>query len=107
MSTYTLGFVVGDFDCIETKLPGENTLIRVFTCKGKSERGRFALQHAAKLLPYYTKYYGAKYPLPKLDLMAISDFPIGIILSCSSFNFAFVSKRKLFNLQLMLWSAGD
>ena len=34
------------------------------------ERGAFALDAAAHILPYYNSYFGTPYPLPKLDLIA-------------------------------------
>lgn len=40
-------------------------------------QGRFALDCAAKILPYYKGYFGSAYPLPKLDLIAIPDFASG------------------------------
>ena len=31
-----------------------------------------------KCLPFYKNYFGIGYPLPKLDLIAIPDFVIGL-----------------------------
>ncbi len=45
--------------------------IRVVTTKGKAETGRYALESAEKILHYYDEYFGLKFPLPKLDLIAI------------------------------------
>ena len=30
-----------------------------------------------KTLPFYSDYFGIKYPLPKMDLIAIPDFAAG------------------------------
>ena len=35
------------------------------------------LQIAKKTLPFYNKYFGISYLLPKMDLIAIPDFAIG------------------------------
>jgi puromycin-sensitive aminopeptidase len=76
MSTYLLAFIVGEFDKIEARTTTD-TLVRVFTAPGKAEEGRFALDVAVKTLPYYARYFGVGYPLPKLDMVAIPDFSAG------------------------------
>jgi len=76
MSTYLLAFVVGQMKSIEAK--GDNdTLVRVWTTEGQENRGRFALDTAVDLLEYYNQYFGIKYPLEKLDHIAIPDFAAG------------------------------
>ena len=39
--------------------------------RARARKGRFALDNAVKLLAYYNDYFGVKYPLPKLDLIAV------------------------------------
>src|SRR3989440_10196791 len=69
MSSYLNVFVAGELDLIETKAAG--TQIRVIATKGKSEWGRYALESTAQILQYYNDYFGIRYPLPKLDQIAI------------------------------------
>lgn len=76
MSTYLVALVIGEFDYVETT-SADGVLCRVYTPPGKKEQGRFALDVAAKVLPYYKEYFGIAYPLPKLDLIAIADFSAG------------------------------
>ncbi|XP_069490760.1 puromycin-sensitive aminopeptidase [Ambystoma mexicanum] len=76
MSTYLLAFVVGEYDFVETK-SSDGVIVRVYTPTGKSEQGRFALEVAAKTLPFYKEYFNVPYPLPKIDLIAIADFAAG------------------------------
>uniref|UniRef100_A0A2C9JWJ6 Aminopeptidase n=1 Tax=Biomphalaria glabrata TaxID=6526 RepID=A0A2C9JWJ6_BIOGL len=76
MSTYLVAFVVGDYDYLEA-VDEDDVLVRVYTPKGKQEQGRFALDVAVKTLPFYKKYFGIAYPLPKVDLIAIADFSAG------------------------------
>lgn len=76
MSTYLVAVVVGHFDYIEDKT-NDGVVVRVYTLPTKQEQGRFALEVATKVLQYYHEYFGIKYPLPKLDLIAISDFACG------------------------------
>ncbi|MBI2019080.1 M1 family metallopeptidase [Candidatus Daviesbacteria bacterium] len=76
MSAYLLAFIVGEFESVEKK--SENgILVRVFTTPGKKEQGRFALDVACKCLDFYEDYFGIKYPLPVLDMIAIPDFAAG------------------------------
>ncbi len=75
MSTYLLYLGVGDFEYIEDKL--DDTVIRVITTPGKKEQGRFALEMAKNAISYFQEYTGIRYPLPKLDLIAIPDFGAG------------------------------
>ncbi len=51
--------------------------VRVYVPIGKKEQGTFGLDVAVKVLPLLEEYFGQKYPLPKLDLVAIPDFSAG------------------------------
>ena len=75
MSTYLVAFLVGDFQCISGE--SDNTPIRVCTVPGDEQEGKFALSAAEFVLHYYNDYFGIKYPLPKLDMIAIPDFEAG------------------------------
>lgn len=82
MSTYLLAFIIGDFEYIEAPLrqgfEGRGgKLVRVFTTPGKKEQAKFALDVAIKCLNFYEDYFGIKYPLPTLDMIAIPDFAAG------------------------------
>ena len=69
MASYLNVFVAGELDFIETNVAG--TQIRVIATKNKAEWGRYALESSAKILQYYNDYFGVKYPLPKLDHIAV------------------------------------
>ncbi|MBK5650088.1 MULTISPECIES: M1 family metallopeptidase [Bradyrhizobium] len=69
MSTYLFELTVGDLERITADAGG--VTIGVVTTAGKSGQGRFALDSAVQLLAYYNDYFGVKYPLPKLDLIAV------------------------------------
>lgn len=76
MSTYLLAFIIGELKSIETnifRLP-----VRVFATPDKNiEHGRFSLELAAKTLDFYEKTFDSKFPLPKMDMVAIPDFSAG------------------------------
>jgi len=75
MSTYLVYIGIGKFEYVETKL---GTLkIRVLTTKGKKDYANLPAQYARTFVKFYEDYFGIKYPLPKLDLIAIPDFAAG------------------------------
>jgi aminopeptidase N len=69
MSSYLFVLATGELDRLTAEAGG--TSVGVVTTAGKREQGRFALASAVKLLGYYNDYFGVKYPLPKLDLIAV------------------------------------
>ena len=75
MSTYLIYLGVGEFEYLNGKI-GQTT-IRVVTTKGNKSKGKYSLDLGKKLLLSYEKYFGIKYPLPKLDLIAVPDFAAG------------------------------
>lgn len=75
MSTYLLYLGVGEFEFLEDKL--DKISIRIATTPGKKEQCKFALDLTKKFLSYFQEYSGIRYPLPKLDLIALPDFVVG------------------------------
>jgi aminopeptidase N/puromycin-sensitive aminopeptidase len=75
MSTYLVAWLVGDFKCSDGKADG--VAIRTCATPDKVKLTRFALDSAKETLRDYDKYFGIKYPLAKLDLVAIPDFEAG------------------------------
>ena len=75
MSTYLIYLGVGEFEYLNGKVG--KTQIRVVTTKGNKSKGKYSLDLGRRLLTAYEKYFGIKYPLPKLDLIAVPDFAAG------------------------------
>ncbi len=69
MSSYLFVLAAGELERLSAQADG--VAIGVVTAAGKREQGRFALDSAADLLRYFNDYFGVKYPLPKLDLIAV------------------------------------
>jgi aminopeptidase N len=69
MSSYLFVLTTGELERLTAEADG--ITVGVVTTAGKREHGRFALDNAVRLLAYYNDYFGIKYPLPKLDLIAV------------------------------------
>ncbi len=75
MSTYLVAFLVGDFQC--TSGESDGVPIRGCATPGKVTLTPYAVKAAEFVLHYYDTYFGIKYPMPKLDMVAIPDFEAG------------------------------
>jgi aminopeptidase N len=75
MSTYLVAFQVGDFKC--TSGSSDGVPIRACATPDKVKLTKFAVESAKYILHYYDTYFGIKYPMPKLDMIAIPDFEAG------------------------------
>lgn len=73
MPTYLVGLLIGQFDYVESKLL--RIPIRVWSDPGKINKALYALELAEAALEFYEKQFKINYPLPKLDFVAIPDFP--------------------------------
>jgi len=69
MSSYLFVLAAGELERLSAQADG--ITINVVTTSGKSANGRYALDEAINLLKYFNDYFGVKYPLPKLDLIAV------------------------------------
>ena len=76
MPSYLVAFIVGEFDYLE-KSTKNNIPIRVFTPPGQKEKGRLALDYGVKCVDFYEEFFDIKYPLPKMDMIGIQDYPLG------------------------------
>eukprot|EP01084_Bolivina_argentea_P279212 477320_1 len=76
MSTYLLAWIVGEFECIESKT-NRDILVRVWTTIGNKSKGEFACDVACRCLDFYESYFSIDYPLPKCDMIAVPDFAAG------------------------------
>jgi aminopeptidase N len=69
MSSYLFVLTAGELE--RTTAEADGVTVGVVTTRGKGAHGRYALDSAVGLLKYYNDYFGVKYPLPKLDLIAV------------------------------------
>ena len=75
MSSYLVALTVGDWKCASDEVDGIK--LNVCAVPGKENETRFALDATKAILHYYNNYYAIKYPLPKLDQVAVPDFQAG------------------------------
>jgi aminopeptidase N/puromycin-sensitive aminopeptidase len=75
MSSYLVALTVGDWKCASDQVDGVK--VSVCTVPGKENLTHFPLEASKAILHYYNNYYGIKYPLPKLDNIAVPDFQAG------------------------------
>ncbi|XP_041855483.1 leucyl-cystinyl aminopeptidase [Melanotaenia boesemani] len=75
MSTYLVAFIVANFTPISKN--ASETMVSVYSVPEKKEHADYALETASKLLEFYNDFFDIKYPLQKLDLVAIPDFLAG------------------------------
>ena len=68
MSTYLLFLGIGDYERVSRMVDGVD--IGVVVKHGDTAKAQYALDTAAQILPYLHHYFGVKFPLPKLDLLA-------------------------------------
>ncbi|CAG2210607.1 ERAP2 [Mytilus edulis] len=76
MSTYLVAFVVCDYKSKKGKTKS-GVDVAVYAAEDQIDQVDFALKVAITVLEYYDDLYKIKYPLPKLDLIAIPDFSAG------------------------------
>ncbi len=75
MSTYLLYMGVGDFEQSHGK--AGKVMINITTVPGKKDQTNLPKRYARRVLGFYEDYFGVKFPLPKIDLIAVPDFPMG------------------------------
>lgn len=72
MSTYLL--YVGVLKHASTSTTYRNIKISVLSAPAYKDYMKLPLEYTVKALRYYEDYFGIRYPLPKLDIIAIPDF---------------------------------
>ncbi|XP_018306516.1 puromycin-sensitive aminopeptidase-like protein [Mycetomoellerius zeteki] len=73
MSTYLVAFIVFDFDVRKSK-DGD---FRVWARHDAIAQSEYSLSIGPKMLKFFEDYFKIKYPLPKMDIVALPDFEAG------------------------------
>ena len=69
MPSYLVALAVGRFDTLQGR--AGTVPLRILTAPGKRAQAGYALGATQQLLPYYSRYFGLPYALPKLDQLAV------------------------------------
>ncbi|CAG0880153.1 unnamed protein product [Cyprideis torosa] len=73
MSTYLLAFAISDF----ANKTDSSRNFSVFARQSVIEDATKALEIGPKILQFFEDYYNVSYPLPKMDMIALTDFSAG------------------------------
>lgn len=79
VSTYLVAWACGEFEYVESFTEdkyhdGKPLPIRIYTTPGYSSSASLASTIAPKIIDYFSTVFKLKYPLPKLDLIAVHSF---------------------------------
>ncbi|MEM0129264.1 MAG: M1 family metallopeptidase [Thermoplasmata archaeon] len=85
MATYLFYLGIGTFDRLEA--PPGRVAMAIHAPPGRREEGRRALEVCRISLEELERYYGIPYPLPKLDLIAVPEFPAGAMENWGAISF--------------------
>ena len=69
MASYLVVLVSGELEEIKGEVGG--VPLRIITTEGKRAQAKYALDVTRHVLAYYNDYFGLRFPLPKLDEIAI------------------------------------
>ncbi len=71
MASYLVALYAGEFEAVEGEQDGVK--LRILTTEGKRASAFYALESTKRILAYYNRYFGVRYPLPKLDQIAVPN----------------------------------
>src|SRR3989454_9068862 len=75
MSTYLLYLGIGKFEEVKENFNGVDYIVA--TVPGKSSGAKFPLDVAKDAVKFFESYFGSKYSMPKLHLIAVPEFAAG------------------------------
>lgn len=83
MSTYLVAYCITDFTS-KTATTNRGIPVSVWTAPDKMGGVDVALQAGVDAINEYEKFFEVLYPLPKLDQVAIPNFPVGAMENCQT-----------------------
>ncbi|XP_072390578.1 aminopeptidase N-like isoform X1 [Diabrotica undecimpunctata] len=73
MSTYLVAFTISDMKSISANITA-GPPVKIWAPENDLSQAQYALDVTMELLPFMEDYFDMKFPLPKLDLLAIPNF---------------------------------
>lgn len=78
MSTYLVAYSINDFEYREAPIKMKDDVkFRIWARRDAIDQVEYAKVVGPKVLKYYEEYFDIKFPLPKMDMIAIPDFSAG------------------------------
>lgn len=78
MSTYLVAYCVSDFEYKEAIVNMKDEVkFRIYARRDAMDQVDYAAEVGPKVLKFYEDYFQIKFPLPKIDMIAIPDFAAG------------------------------
>ncbi|KAJ6638815.1 Aminopeptidase N [Pseudolycoriella hygida] len=75
MSTYLVAYTINDFEYKESVVKmTDDVLFRIWARRDALDQVEYAKYIGPKVLKFYEDYFDIKFPLPKMDMIAIPDF---------------------------------
>lgn len=103
MSTYLVAYCVSDFEYKEAIISMENDVrFRIYARRDAMDQVDYAAEVGPKVLKFYEDYFKIKFPMPKIDMIAVSD-KSRFDLSCNSDHFSSMQTDSGFRR----WSHGE
>lgn len=97
MSTYLVAFMVSDLKPFEQMNNSSENHVK-FTVWARNEalqQTRYASLIGPRVLSFFESYFKVKFPLPKLDLVALPDFGFNAMENWGLINFRWVIFEKM------------
>jgi aminopeptidase N len=69
MSSYLLVLCVGELEALRDEIDGVQ--LAIWTRRGRTGEARYAMEVTKQVVGYFNEYFGTRYPLPKLDQIAV------------------------------------
>lgn len=78
MSTYLVAYSINDFEYREamTKMDGD-VVFKIWARRDAIDQVDYAREVGPRVTRFYEEYFAEKFPLPKIDMIAIPDFSAG------------------------------
>ncbi|XP_057665705.1 aminopeptidase N-like [Diorhabda carinulata] len=73
MSTYLVAFTISDMKSISANVT-VGPPVKIWAIKSDLTQAQYALDVTMELLPFLETFFDMKYPLPKLDMLAVPNF---------------------------------
>lgn len=78
MSTYLVAYCVSDFEYKEASTDTKDDVkFRIYARRDAMNQVDYAAEVGPKVLKFYEDYFKIKFPLPKIDMIAVPDFSAG------------------------------